>query len=242
VSGGATSLERRSLEAAVDTVLPRTVPQFVGKPVAAAAGAGLDLAPGSGAVIADIGGGTAEMAVLAGGHLVRTRSLRTGGTAMDAAVIRAVRAELGLLIGRDVARLLKMTLGLGHEPAQEAEVAGVDAAHRTPRVELVPAKLVAAALEHSVTAITGEVSDLLAGIPPSLAGDVVRGRIRLAGGGALLPGLAARIEAAAGIPAFVVDDPMRCVSRGAAAILHGSAAAAPAREQARPQPRPAESA
>ncbi len=63
------------------------------------------------------------------------------------------------------------------------------------------------------------VQELLSDIPPNLAEDVVRGKIRLAGGGALLPGLAGRIEAAAGIPAFVVDDPLRCVVRGAAEIL-----------------------
>ena len=44
-------------------------------------------------------------------------------------------------------------------------------------------------------------------------------KIRLAGGGALLPGLASRIETAAGIGTVMVDDPMRCVIRGAAEIL-----------------------
>ena len=220
VPGGATPLERRSLAAAMAVSLPRTVVQFVDKPVAAAAGAGLDPAPGSGAVIVDVGGGTTEVAVLAGGHVVRARSLSVGGNTMDQAITQAVRADLGLLLGRDAARRLKMTLGLGEHAVQEAETAGVDAARQTPRVELVPARLVAAALQPSVTAITSAVSELLADIPPNLAEDVVRGKIRLAGGGALLPGLARRIEAAADIAAYVVDDPMRCVIRGAAEILH----------------------
>jgi rod shape-determining protein MreB len=60
---------------------------------------------------------------------------------------------------------------------------------------------------------------MLSDIPANLAEDVVRGKIRLSGGGALLPGLAARMEAAAGIPALVVDDPLRCVVRGAAEML-----------------------
>ena len=220
VPGRATPLERRSLAAAMTAALPRSVVQFVGKPAAAAAGAGLDPAPGSGAVIVDVGGGTTEVAVLAGGHVVRARSLRAGGNTMDQAIAQAVRAELGLLLGRDAARRLKMTLGLGEHAVQEAETAGVDAARQTPRVEVVPARLVAAALQPSVMAITGAVSELLADIPPNLAEDVVRGKIRLAGGGALLPGLARRIEAAADIPAYVVEDPMRCVIRGASAILH----------------------
>ncbi len=219
VSGGATSLERRVLTAAMAAVLPRGVLRFVDKPVAAAAGAGLELGPGAGAVIVDVGGGTTEMAVLAGGHVVRAQTLRVGGNAMDKAIAQAIRADRGLLIGRDAARTLKMTLGLGGEAAQECEAAGVDAARRTPRVEVIPAKLVASALEQSAAAIAGAVGDLLADVPPNLAGDVVRGKIRMAGGGALLPGLTARIEVAADIPAYIVDDPMRCVIRGAAEFL-----------------------
>ena len=69
---------------------------------------------------------------------------------------------------------------------------------------------------------TSSAQEMLSDIPPNLAEDVVRGKIRLAGGGALLPGLASKIEAVADIPAFVVDDPLRCVIRGAAEVLeHG---------------------
>jgi rod shape-determining protein MreB len=217
VPSGATWLERRSLAAAASALRPRCAVQLVDEPVAAAAGAGFDLAAGSGAFIVDIGGGTTEVAVLAGGHVVRAQSLRLGGNAMDAAIGRAIKADLGLLIGRNAARSLKMTLGLGEDAT--GEVVGVDAAERTPRVEQVPAWLVARALEQPVAAIVATVQELLSDIPPNLAEDVVRGKIRLAGGGALLPGLASRIEVGAGIPAFVVDDPLRCVIRGAADIL-----------------------
>jgi rod shape-determining protein MreB len=219
VPGGATMVERRSLAAAAAALRPRCAVRFIDEPVAAAAGAGFDLAAGSGAFIVDVGGGTTEVAVLVGAHVVHARSLRLGGNAMDEAIAHAVKAELGLLLGRNAARSLKMTLGLGDGATGERETVGVDAARRTPRVERVPADLVAAALEHPVAAIIDSVQDLLSDIPPNLAEDVVRGKIRLAGGGALLPGLASRIEAAAGIPAFVVDDPLRCVIRGAAEIL-----------------------
>lgn len=224
VPGAATPLEQRSLAAAMNAALPRSVLRFVDKPVAAAMGAGANMARGSGAVIVDIGGGTTEVAVLAGGHVVRALSLRTGGNAMDAAIAQAVRSDMGLILGRDAARKLKDTLGLGYV-VQEAEIAGVEAARRIPRVETVPAKLVARALEPAITAITGAVKEVLATIPPNLAEDVVRGSIRLAGGVATLPGLTSRIETAADIPAYVVDDPMRCVIRGAARMLQDSAEA-----------------
>ena len=223
VPGGATWVERRSLAAAAAAVKPRCTIQMVDEPVAAAAGAGVSPADSSGAFIVDIGGGTTEVAVVAGGHLVRAESLRLAGNAMDEAIVHAVKAELGLLIGRNAARTLKVTAGLGEGGAGWVETVGVDVAHRNPRVEKVPGQLVADALEHVVAMIVSSVLGILSDIPPNLAEDVVRGKIRLAGGGALLPGLASRIEAAAGIAVAVVDDPLRCVIRGAAEILeHGA--------------------
>jgi len=219
VPSGATWVERRSLIAAVEAQRPRCRVKLVDEPVAAAAGAGIGLTDGTGAFMVDIGGGTTEAAVLAGGHVVRSRSLRLAGNAMDDAIMHAVKTELGLLIGRNAARSLKMTLGLGEGAAEWMEVVGVDAGRRTPRVEYIPGRLVAEALGHTVAAIADSAQEMLSDIPPNLAEDVVRGKIRLAGGGALLPGLASKIEAVADIPAFVVDDPLRCVIRGAAEIL-----------------------
>jgi len=214
-----TPVERRAVAAAAEAVKPRCAVQLVDEPVAAAAGAGLDLTAGSGAFIVDIGGGTTEVAVLAGSHVVRARSLRTGGNAMDEAITKAVRDEYDLLIGRNAARNLKMMLGLAAGPLTEAETVGVDAVRRVPRVARVSAGLVSRAIEPTARAITGMVQEILADIPPNLAEEVVRTKIRLSGGGALLPGLAFRIETAADIAAVVVDDPLRCVIRGAAHIL-----------------------
>jgi rod shape-determining protein MreB and related proteins len=215
----ATWVERRAVVAAAGALKPKCTVQLVDAPVAAAAGAGFDLAAGSGAFIVDMGGGTTEVAVLAGGHVVRARTLRLGGNGMDDAITRAVKDEHGLLIGRDAARNLKMTVGLADGSIVEAETVGVDAAHRAPRVQRVSATLITRAIEPTVLAVAGAVQEMLSDIPPNLAEDVVRGKIRLSGGGALLPGLAYRIEAAADVAVMVVDDPVRCVIRGAARIL-----------------------
>jgi rod shape-determining protein MreB len=222
VPGGATWVERRSLAAAAGAVRPRCSVQMVDEPVAAAAGAGFDLAAGAGVFIVDVGGGTTEAAVVAGGQIVRAQSLRMGGNAMDDAIVATIKSELGLMLGRNAARSLKSTLGLGEDGPTVMEVVGVDAGRRTPRVEHVPSRMVARALQHIVTAMVDCVQEMLSDIPPNLAEAVVRGKIRLAGGGALRPGLASGIEAATDIPVLVVEDPLRCVVRGAAEILeHG---------------------
>ena len=166
-----------------------------------------------------MGGGTTEVAAVAGWRVVRAQSLRMAGNAMDDAIVNAARGKLGLILSQRAARQLKMTLGLTGGPDGWAEAVGIDAAKRTPRVERVEGDLVAAALEPVVTAIARAVQEVLSDIPSGLAEDVVRGKVRVAGGGALLPGLASRIEAIAEIGAVVVEDPLRCVVRGAAAML-----------------------
>ena len=219
VPSGATWVERRSVAAALGTRRSRFAVQLIDEPVAAAAGAGFDLNGGSGGFVVDVGGGTTEVAAVAGWRVVRAQSLRMAGNAMDDAIVNAARGKLGLILSQRAARQLKMTLGLTGGPDGWAEAVGIDAAKRTPRVERVEGDLVAAALEPVVSAIARAVQEVLSDIPSGLAEDVVRGKVRVAGGGALLPGLASRIEAIAEIGAVVVEDPLRCVVRGAAAML-----------------------
>jgi len=219
VPSGATPVERRSVVAALNVRRPRYHVRLIDEPVAAAAGAGFDLTGGAGGFVVDIGGGTTEVAAVAGWRVVRAQSLRKAGNAMDEAIVQSVRSELGLIISQRAARQLKMTLGVTGGAEGWAEAVGLDAAQRTPRTDYVPGGLVATALEPIVAAIAASVHEMLSDIPAGLAEDVVRGKIRLAGGGALLPGLASRIETAAGIGAVLVEDPLRCVVRGAAEIL-----------------------
>jgi rod shape-determining protein MreB len=218
VPSGATWVERRSVAAALEARRRYTV-DLIDEPVAAAAGAGLDLAAGEGGFIVDVGGGTTEVAAVAGWRVVRAESLRMAGNAMDEAIVNAARSDLGLILSQRAARQLKAELGLTGGPDGWAEAVGLDAARRTPRIEKVPGDLVAAALGPVVSAIGRTVEEVLSDIPAGLAEDVVRGKVRLTGGGALLPGLASRIEAIAQLGAVVAEDPLRCVVRGAALML-----------------------
>jgi rod shape-determining protein MreB len=219
VPAGATWVERRSIMAVLGTRRPRYAVQLIDEPVAAAAGSGLDLSKGQGGFVIDVGGGTTEVAAVAGWRVVRAKSLRMAGNAMDEAIVSAARSQLGLILSRRAARQVKMTLGLTGGEAGWAETVGIDAGRRTPRVEKVPGDLVAAALDPIVAMIVDAVHEILSDIPAGLAEDVVRGKVRLSGGGALLPGLADRIEAMAEIGVVLVDDPLRCVVRGTAALL-----------------------
>jgi rod shape-determining protein MreB len=216
VPAGATWVERRSVTAVLSSRRSRYDVQLIDEPVAAAAGAGFDLTGGAGGFIVDIGGGTTEIAAVAGWRVVRAKSLRMAGNAMDQAIVNAVRAELGMILGPRAARQLKVTLGLTGGADGWAEAVGIDAGRRTPRIEKVSGDLVAEALDPIVSAIGRSVQEILSDIPSGLAEDVLRGKIRLAGGGALLPGLVDRVQAVGEISAVVAEDPLRCVVRGAA--------------------------
>lgn len=219
VPGGATWVERRSVVAAFGSRRSRCVVELVDEPVAAAAGAGFDLSAGDGGFVVDVGGGTAEVAAVAGWRVVRAETLRMAGNAMDDAIVNAVRSGHSLIIGRQAARQLKCELGLTGGEDGWADAIGLDAARRTPRTEKVKGDLVAAAIEPVVSAIGTAVHTVLSDIPAGLAADVVRGQVRVSGGGSLLPGLADRLAEVTGLGVLVAEDPLRCVVRGAAAML-----------------------
>lgn len=219
VPGGATWVERRSVVAVFGSRRPRCVVELIDEPVAAAAGAGFDLSAGDGGFVVDVGGGTAEVAAVAGWRVVRAETLRMAGNAMDDAIINAVRSGHALIIGREAARQLKCELGLTGGQDGWADTIGLDAARRTPRTEKVAGDLVAAAIEPVVSAIGTAVHTVLSDIPAGLAADVVRGQVRVSGGGSLLPGLADRLGEVTGLGVVVAEDPLRCVVRGAAAML-----------------------
>lgn len=223
VPRSATSVERQAVEVSVEHRHPHCSARLLEEPLAASVGAGVPPWSNDGTLVVDVGGGTTDIAVVAGGGVVRGCSLRVGGNAMDEAIAHAVQGEFGLSLGHHTAEQLKFTLGLTGGDEGWAEAVGVDVAREALREVRVPAALVSGALERSVAAIVAALHGVLCEIPPDLADDIKHGTIHLAGGGALLLGLADRIEASTGLKAAVVEDPLRCVVRGAAWILeHGS--------------------
>jgi rod shape-determining protein MreB len=219
VPKGATWWERRAVASTVATRSPHCTVRLIDEPVAASVGAGVPASNGDSAFVVDVGGGTTEVAVVVGTRVARARSLRVGGNAMDASIIHAVKSAFGVSLGPRAAEHLKTTLGLTGGDSGWAEEIGVCAATDGLRAVRVSGDLIAGALDPAVRAILSAAHEVLSEIPPDLADDVVKRRIQLAGGGALLLGLAQRIESSTGIETCVVDDPLRCVLRGAANIV-----------------------
>ena len=220
VPGCATEVEQRALSRALSSGSIHFQVTLVPEPVAAAIGCSSDPPDGRALLIIDIGGGTTEMGVVQAGGLIRSRSLRIGGNQMDAAVAHAVKSQLGTVIGERTAERLKMAFGLNGDQHGSALVTGTDPTRWGHLGATdVHAALVAEALERTVSVILAGLGDLLSAVPPDLAEEVLGRGVYLAGGGALLPGLAERFCEQSGGKVTVVDDPLRCVLRGLAVLL-----------------------
>jgi rod shape-determining protein MreB len=189
--------------------------------MAAAIGAGLPIAEPMANVVVDIGGGTSEVAVISLGGIVVSRSLRLGGYDFDEAVAGYIRRHHRLAVGETTSESVKLDVG-GCTPDETdavAEVRGRDPATGLPREAEVTSAEMREALEPLVSEIVDVVRDALENTPPELAADLTRRGILLAGGGALLRGLAERLGEETQVPVMLADDPLSCVVLGAGNAL-----------------------
>lgn len=220
VPSGLTKLERRAvLEAAEEAGARRAL--LIEEPMAAAIGTGLPVEEPVGHLIVDVGGGTTEVAVIALGGIVASRSIRVGGDTLDEALTAYVRREFNFAIGPQTAEDLKLRIGSAHIGAvrESAEARGRDLATGMPRTVVLHPDEVQPALEPSIAQVTAAVVETLEETPPELAADVMSRGLMMAGGGALLPGLDERLRRETGLVVHVTDSPLTCVAVGAGRAL-----------------------
>jgi rod shape-determining protein MreB len=217
---GITDVERRALTEACEAAGARSV-HLIEEPLAAAIGAGLAIDEPRANMVVDVGGGTSEVAVLSLGGIVVSKSLRVGGYDLDDAVAAWLRTTHGLAIGETTAERVKLEVGSvapdrtdGH-----SEVKGRDPVSGMPRQVDVGSEEMRRALEDRMAEIVVAVRETLETTPPELASDVFERGIVVAGGGGLLRGLTARIEAETNVPVRLADDPLTCVALGAGRAL-----------------------
>ncbi len=217
---GVTEVEKRAVEEASLAAGARRV-HLIEEPIAAAIGAGLNIAEPIGRMVVDIGGGTSEMAVISLGGIALSRSLRVGGYEMDEAITRYLRAEYALAIGSQTAEAIKIAIGSAVPLRSEetSEVRGRHLASGLPTQIELRSEEVRAAIQGPLREIVGAIKDTLEQTPPELTGDISRDGILLAGGGTLLRGLPELVAAETGIPVFLAKSPLTCVVTGSGQAL-----------------------
>lgn len=215
VPSGITEVEERAVEESVIQAGAREV-YLMEEPMAAAIGAGLDVAEPTGSIIVDIGGGTTEVAVISLGGIVVSHSLKIAGDELDEDIIDYFKKEMGVVIGNTTAEQVKMTIGCAMPLMTEMtmEVRGRDLTTGLPVNITVNSTQVQEAMQDSISEIVEAVKLTLERTPPELAADIVEKGIYLAGGGALIKNLDKLLSSKTGIPVFVAQNPLDCVVKG----------------------------
>ena len=220
VPSGVTEVEKRAVREAATQAGGKDV-YLMEEPVAAAIGAGIDIAKPDGVMVIDIGGGATDSAVISLGAIVASISVKIAGDKFDEAIIKYMRKAHKLYIGERTAEELKVTIGTAF-PRDEVvtkECRGRDLVTGLPKSVDVTSDEMMDALEEPLYAITEAVHNVLERTPPELAADISNSGIIITGGGALLYGIDRRIEERTGIKVIIAEDPKSCVAIGTGKAL-----------------------
>jgi len=220
VPAGITSTERRAVIDATIAAGAKAA-YIIKEPVAAAIGADIPIGSASGHMIVDIGGGTAEMAVLSLGGIVTANSVRVGGNKFDSAIIEYIRRKYNLAIGERTAEETKINTGsaLYLEDKLSMEIRGRDLITGLPRNITVTSDDVTEAIQNELESIVNAAKKVLHETPPELAADIMDKGMVLSGGSSLLRNIDQLLSRTTGVPAYVADDSMLCVAKGTGIAL-----------------------
>ena len=217
-----TDVERRAVLQAVHEIGARKA-LLIEEPVAAAIGAGIDIAAPVGAMVIDMGGGTTDVAILSLGGVVRSSSVRVAGNAFDADIAGFVKEKYELLIGDRTAERIKREIGAAMldpdaTPAT-LEVRGRGLVDGMPKTATVTSTDVIEAIEGSLEKIAETLRNVLETAEPELVSDVIDRGIVLTGGAAQLRFVDRYLSAVTGIPVGLAQDPEDCVVVGTSRAL-----------------------
>lgn len=215
VPSGITEVEERAVEESIITAGAKEV-FLIEEPMAAAIGAGLDVATPNGNIIVDIGGGTTEVAVISLGGIVVSNSIRIAGDELNEDIINYLKREEGIAIGETTAEDVKMQIGSAMSLMTELsmEVKGRSLTTGLPKHVVVKSSQIQEAMESSIAEIVDVIKMTLEKTPPELASDIVERGIVLAGGGALIRNLDKLISLKTKMPVYVAENPTECVVKG----------------------------
>ncbi|MBE9472092.1 MAG: rod shape-determining protein [Chloroflexi bacterium] len=220
IPSGVTEVEKRAVYDAAISAGAREV-FLIEEPMAAAIGAGMPVTEARGSMVVDVGGGTTEVGVFCLGGIVVSRSLRIAGDEMDEDIMQYARQKYNLYIGERMAERAKISVGSAYPLPEEMTMTlrGRNLVTGLPEAIEVSSIEIREALSGSVSIIVDLIRDALDETPPELIADLMETGICLAGGGSLLKGLAERISEETNMQAWVAQDAMTCVARGAGKVL-----------------------
>lgn len=227
VPSGVTDVEKRAVNEVVRQLGASEV-FILEEPMAAAIGAGLDVDSSNACMIADIGGGTSDIAIIALGGIVASSSIRYAGDKFNEAIINYMRKRHALAIGERTAEQLKMKIGCaelpmdegGNEIIETTKASGRDLISGLPKTIEVSNKDMMLALQESVEVIVDGVKTTIEKAPPEVAADIANNGMMLSGGGGLVRGLDHVIAKATGLKVTTAENAFEAVAAGTGMSLN----------------------
>jgi len=215
VPSGVTSVEKRAVRDAALKAGARDA-YLIEEPLAAAIGANVPISGASGNMVIDIGGGTTEIAVVALGGIVVSRSLRVGGNRFDEAIASYIRRKYNLMIGERTSEEVKIAIGtaLPLERELTMDVRGRDLVAGLPRTIPLTSSEVMEAMEKPLQQVVTAVRAVLEETPPELASDIIDKGMVMTGGGSLLRNVDRLLTQVTGVPCHVAENALNCVALG----------------------------
>lgn len=222
IPSGSTEVEIRAVRDSAEHAGGRDV-YMIYEPMAAAIGIGIDVEAPEGNMIVDIGGGTTEIAVISLGGIVSNKSIRIAGDDLTSDIMEYMRRQHNVKVGERTAEQIKIHVGSAltslENPPEDYVVHGPNQMTALPMEIHVTYQEIAHCLDKSVAKIEAAILSALEQTPPELYADIVHNGIYLAGGGALMHGLAKRLADKINIKFHVAEDPLLAVARGTGIAL-----------------------
>lgn len=217
---GITNVEMRAVYDAAKSAGAREV-YIVEEAMAAAIGVRMPIHDPVGSMIVDIGGGTTDIAVIALGGIVRSKSLKIAGDKLTQDIVSYMRDEFKMLIGEKTGENIKLAIGsaLPDDEGEELSVKGRDLVTGLPREAIITDVDIREAMYGSIAQLVDAIREVLETTPPEVLADIMQKGMTLTGGGALIRNLPQLLEMQLKVPVTVGDDPLTAVARGTGVIL-----------------------
>ncbi|MBP3707748.1 MAG: rod shape-determining protein [Clostridia bacterium] len=215
-----TEVEKKAVIDAATQAGARKV-YLIEEPIAAAIGAGIDIAKPCGNMVVDIGGGTTDIAVISLGGSVVSTSLKIAGDKFDEYIVKYIKKKHNIMIGERTAEDLKINIGCVYPKMQdtEMEIRGRDLIDGLPKTVTVYSSEMLEALIEPALMIVDAVHSVLERTPPELAADISDKGIYMTGGGCLVDGLDKLLQEKTGINVMIAQDAISCVALGTGKAL-----------------------
>ena len=222
IPSGSTEVEMRAVRDSSEHAGGRDV-YMIQEPMAAALGIGIDVEAPEGNMIVDIGGGSTEIAVISLGGIVSNKSIRIAGNDLTADIQEHMGRVHNLKVSQKMAERIKINVGSALPVLDDAPdpyiVSGPNRMTALPMEVPVTYEEIYHCMEKTISKMEDAILAALEQTPPELYADIVKNGIYLAGGGALLRGLAKRFTDKIRIEFKIAEDPLHAVAKGTGVAL-----------------------